>query len=58
MQKFLIVGLGNIGQQYEATRHNIGFAVVDALAKKHEVDFESVKSALKTQFRHKGKTLC
>lgn len=56
MQKFLIVGLGNIGQQYEATRHNIGFAVVDALAKKHEVDFESVKSALKTQFRHKGKT--
>ena len=31
--KFLIVGLGNPGSEYEETRHNIGFKVVDAIAK-------------------------
>ena len=31
--KYLIVGLGNIGDEYHETRHNIGFMVLDALAK-------------------------
>ena len=34
MKKYLIVGLGNIGDEYAQTRHNIGFKILDALAKK------------------------
>ncbi|MCX6957688.1 MAG: aminoacyl-tRNA hydrolase [Verrucomicrobiae bacterium] len=35
----LLVGLGNPGRQYDGTRHNIGFATVDALARQHQVEF-------------------
>ena len=42
MKKFLIVGLGNIGETYINTRHNIGFKVLDALAKNQEVSFETM----------------
>lgn len=40
---FIIIGLGNPGHEYAGTRHNIGFDVVDALAKKHNIKVESLK---------------
>lgn len=39
MDRFLVVGLGNPGKAYEGTRHNIGFAIIDLLAKKHRLEF-------------------
>ena len=56
MKKFLIVGLGNIGEQYEHTRHNIGFQIVDALAKEHSATFETDKLGAIAEFRFKGRT--
>lgn len=55
--KFLIAGLGNIGPEYELTRHNIGFLVLDQLADQNKVDFSSARLADKTEFRSKGKTI-
>ena len=57
LKKFLIVGLGNIGFDYKNTRHNIGFEVIDYLAKKHETDMEEVKLCKKGTFRYKGKKI-
>ncbi|HSX14276.1 MAG TPA: aminoacyl-tRNA hydrolase [Chlamydiales bacterium] len=39
MDHFLVVGLGNPGKAYENTRHNIGFAIIDLLARKHHLEF-------------------
>lgn len=54
--KYLIAGLGNIGPEYHNTRHNIGFMVLDHLAREKELSFESARYGDKTQFRHKGRS--
>ena len=45
MKKYLIVGLGNIGEEYKNTRHNIGFKIIDKLVEKNETDWEVKKLA-------------
>lgn len=56
MKKYLIVGLGNIGEKYAATRHNIGFKILDDLASKETVSFESDKLGALSTFKFKGRT--
>jgi peptidyl-tRNA hydrolase, PTH1 family len=53
--KFLIAGLGNIGPEYELTRHNIGFLVLDQLADQHKVEFTTERLAQYAEFKFKGK---
>jgi len=56
MNKFLIVGLGNIGAEYVNTRHNIGFKVLDFIAKKEGANFDNLKLGAVTELKIKGKT--
>ncbi len=55
MSKFLIVGLGNIGNEYANTRHNIGFDVVYAFAQKHGGSFKEARLAYMAEAKFKGK---
>ncbi|MCC5928591.1 MAG: aminoacyl-tRNA hydrolase [Cyclobacteriaceae bacterium] len=55
--KYLIAGLGNIGLEYETTRHNIGFMVLDHLAKEEKITFALERHAHHAELRHKGRVI-
>jgi PTH1 family peptidyl-tRNA hydrolase len=55
--KYLIAGLGNIGAEYENTRHNVGFQVLDTLAKAADISFKSDHLGAIATLKHKGRTL-
>ncbi len=57
MKKYLIVGLGNIGAEYVNTRHNIGFKVLDYVAQKESLSFETAKLGAVTEYSVKGRKL-
>lgn len=53
--KFLIIGLGNVGDEYAHTRHNIGFDVVNAFVQKHRGSFRVDRLAYVAEVKWKGK---
>ena len=57
MGKYLIVGLGNVGTEYEGTRHNAGFMVVEAMAREAGAKWSLERHAYRAEVRHKGEVL-
>ncbi len=55
--KYLIAGLGNIGGEYDGTRHNIGFDIVDALASSKDASWKIETLGSISKIKHKGRTL-
>ncbi len=56
IMKYLIVGLGNIGAEYDNTRHNVGFEILDDLASKQEAPWKSEQLGAVAEFKSKGRT--
>jgi PTH1 family peptidyl-tRNA hydrolase len=57
MEKYLIVGLGNIGDEYAHTRHNIGFDILDYFIEKHKSTFNIDRLAYRAEVKIKGRML-
>ena len=55
MSNFLIAGLGNIGNEYTETRHNIGFKIVEELAQRNKVAFSLEKMRISAAINSKEK---
>jgi peptidyl-tRNA hydrolase, PTH1 family len=55
MSKYLIVGLGNVGDEYAGTRHNIGFAIVEQFVEKHGGNWRHDRHAFVAEVRIKGR---
>ena len=53
--KFLVAGLGNVGNEYAHTRHNIGFDVVMAFATRHGGQFRNDRLAFTAEVKYKGR---
>jgi len=54
--KYLIAGLGNIGEEYKNTRHNVGFMILDALASASNAFFNDKRYGAVTEIKYKGRT--
>lgn len=54
--KYLIIGLGNPGAKYDDTRHNVGFEIVDYLAKEFEKEWKDDNLGYVAEIKHKGRT--
>jgi peptidyl-tRNA hydrolase, PTH1 family len=57
MSKFLVVGLGNVGEDYAGTRHNIGFDIVDEIAAQDAVKWKNDRLAFVAETKFRGRTL-
>lgn len=55
--KYLIVGLGNMGDSYSFTRHNVGFQVLNNLSEEKEIAFKSLRYGEKSQYKYRGRIL-
>lgn len=55
--KYLIAGLGNIGAEYELTRHNIGFLTLDRIADNHKIQFSTDRLVEKAELKYKGRQI-
>ena len=56
MKSYLVVGLGNIGSKFEKTRHNIGFDIVECIAKQKKISLEMLRYGELCSFNLKGKS--
>lgn len=57
MKKYLVVGLGNLGEKYAHTRHNIGFSILDQLAHEESFSFKDARLGAIATFKYKGRSI-